>query len=78
MNGFVVWTCITIPFWSLLTGVYNIDIETGGSMMPKLALVGASHIHTPGFVKKLKERPDIQVSYVWDRIPAVAERQAAN
>lgn len=44
--------------------------------MQKLALVGASHIHTPGFVKKLKERPDIQVSYVWDRIPAVAERHA--
>ena len=45
--------------------------------MLKLALVGASHIHTPGFVKKLKERSDIQVRYVWDRIPAVAERQAA-
>ena len=45
--------------------------------MPKLALVGASHVHTPGFVRKLKERSDIQVKYVWDRIPAVAERQAA-
>lgn len=45
--------------------------------MPTLALVGASHIHTGGFVRKLKERTDIQVRYVWDRLPAVAERQAA-
>lgn len=45
--------------------------------MPNLALVGASHIHTPGFVRKLKERADIRVKTVWDRIPAVASRQAA-
>jgi predicted dehydrogenase len=44
--------------------------------MPIVALVGASHIHTPGFVRKLKERPDIKVKLVWDRYPAVAERQA--
>jgi 1,5-anhydro-D-fructose reductase (1,5-anhydro-D-mannitol-forming) len=45
--------------------------------MPNLALVGASHIHTPGFIKKIKDRPDITVKFVWDRLPAVAQRQAA-
>lgn len=45
--------------------------------MPTLALVGASHIHTPGFVNKLKERPDVQVKYVWDQFQPVAEKQAA-
>jgi len=45
--------------------------------MPTLALVGASHVHTPGFVNKLKERSDIQVKYVWDQFQPVAEKQAA-
>lgn len=45
--------------------------------MLTLALVGASHIHTPGFVRKLKERSELKVKYVWDRVPAVAERPAA-
>ena len=44
--------------------------------MTKLALVGASHVHTPGFVKKLQDYPDIQVKYVWDRLQPVAERRA--
>lgn len=44
--------------------------------MPTIAVVGASHVHTPGFVRKLKERDDIQVKYVWDRIPDVAKSQA--
>jgi predicted dehydrogenase len=45
--------------------------------MTTIALVGASHIHTRGFINKLKERSDIQVKSVWDRIPSVAESQAA-
>ena len=45
--------------------------------MPNLALVGASHVHTPGFVRKLKDRSDITVKYVWDQVPAVAKQQAA-
>ncbi|MEM7032752.1 MAG: Gfo/Idh/MocA family oxidoreductase [Chloroflexota bacterium] len=32
----------------------------------QFALVGASHIHTPGFVKRLSEREDVTVKYVWD------------
>ena len=32
----------------------------------KVALVGCGHIHTPGFVKRLKERENVQVKYVWD------------
>jgi predicted dehydrogenase len=44
--------------------------------MISLALVGASHIHTPGFVRKLQERPDIQVKYVWDQFQHVAQKQA--
>jgi predicted dehydrogenase len=45
--------------------------------MATLALLGASHIHTPGFVKKLNDRSDIQVKYVWDQFQPVAEKQAA-
>ncbi len=31
-----------------------------------LALVGAAHIHTPGFVDIMKKRPDAKVKFVWD------------
>ena len=34
--------------------------------MTTLAIVGAAHIHTPGFVKRLKERTDVKVKYVYD------------
>lgn len=44
--------------------------------MPNLALVGASHVHTPGFIRKMADRPDIQVKYVWDQVPAVAQNRA--
>ena len=42
----------------------------------KVALVGCAHIHTPGFVKRLKARSDVTVKYVWDHDPARAEKQA--
>ncbi len=42
-----------------------------------LALVGAAHIHTPGFVKRLLARSDVRVTTVWDHQPARAERWAA-
>jgi predicted dehydrogenase len=31
-----------------------------------VALVGAAHIHTPGFVDQVKKRPDVRVKWVWD------------
>jgi len=35
-------------------------------MTIQVALVGAGHIHTPGFVKRLNERSDVAVKLVWD------------
>ena len=43
--------------------------------MTTYALLGAAHIHTPNFVKKLNERSDAAVKYVWDH---QAERAAKN
>ncbi len=34
--------------------------------MIEIALVGCAHIHTPGFVKRIKERSDVHVKCVWD------------
>lgn len=34
--------------------------------MTQLALVGGAHIHTPGFIRKLNDRADVAVKYVWD------------
>jgi predicted dehydrogenase len=34
--------------------------------MTQVALVGCAHIHTPGFVKRLKKRSDVRVKVVWD------------
>ena len=34
--------------------------------MIHVAFVGVGHIHTPGFIKRLKERQDVKVKYVWD------------
>lgn len=42
----------------------------------ELALVGAAHIHTPGFVKRLKARDDVRVKAVWDHDPEQAQRWA--
>jgi predicted dehydrogenase len=43
--------------------------------MFKLALIGAAHIHTPGFVKRILAREDCSVEYVYDHDHA---RAAAN
>lgn len=45
--------------------------------MPKIAFVGAAHIHTPGFINNVKNRPDFSVKYVWDHDLARAEKSAA-
>jgi predicted dehydrogenase len=34
--------------------------------MPSYALVGCAHIHTPGFIKMLSQRPQDKVRVVWD------------
>jgi predicted dehydrogenase len=41
-----------------------------------IGLVGAAHIHTPGFIKMVKTRPDVKVKYVYDHDPARAEKNA--
>ena len=46
-------------------------------IMKKLALLGASHIHTPGFVDVLAARTDVSVVAVWDPDPAIADKYAA-
>jgi predicted dehydrogenase len=38
--------------------------------------VGVAHIHTPGFVKRLLAREDVQVKYVWDHQPERAQKRA--
>lgn len=43
----------------------------------QLALVGAAHIHTPGFVKRLQARNDVRVISVWDHQSERAQRWAA-
>jgi predicted dehydrogenase len=45
--------------------------------MIQVALVGGAHIHTPGFIKRLNGRADINVKYVWDHDPDRAARRAA-
>lgn len=42
-----------------------------------LALVGAAHIHTPNFIKRILARTDVRVRSVWDHDYARAERRAA-
>jgi len=44
--------------------------------MTQLALVGGAHIHTPGFVKRLNNRTDVTVKYVWDHQAERAEKWA--
>jgi predicted dehydrogenase len=45
--------------------------------MTQVALVGCGHIHTPGFVKRLQARSDVQAKYVWDHDAERAAQQAA-
>ncbi len=44
--------------------------------MTNLALVGCAHIHTPGFIKRMKERAGIKVVSVWDHDDARAKKNA--
>ena len=44
--------------------------------MKKFALLGAGHIHTPGFVKKLNKRNDLKIISVWDHDQIRAQQNA--
>ncbi len=49
--------------------------------MATIAFVGCAHIHTPGFVKRLRDRSgfpssDTEVKYIWDPNPVRAEHTA--
>ncbi len=43
----------------------------------ELGLVGAAHIHTPNFIKRILAREDVRVKSVWDHDQSRAERRAA-
>ncbi len=45
--------------------------------MKTLALIGAAHIHTPGFIKRINARSDVQVKTVWDHDSERAAKNAA-
>lgn len=45
-------------------------------MTTQVALVGAGHIHTPGFIKRLQARADVTVRWVWDHDAERAGRRA--
>ena len=45
-------------------------------MTTNIAMVGGAHIHTPGFIKKLNERQDVNVTSVWDHDSERAARRA--
>ncbi len=44
--------------------------------MTNLALVGCAHIHTPGFIKRIKARTDVKVVAVWDHDAARAKKNS--
>jgi predicted dehydrogenase len=48
----------------------------GGGKTVTLAFAGCAHIHTPGFVRLLRGRDDVNVKYVWDHDKARAEKRA--
>ena len=41
----------------------------------ELGLIGAAHIHTPNFIKRILARDDVRVKSVWDHEAARAERR---
>lgn len=45
--------------------------------MHKTAFVGCAHIHTPGFIKRIQGRNDVEVKLVWDHDAARAKMRAA-
>jgi predicted dehydrogenase len=41
-----------------------------------VAFVGVAHIHTPSYLKLIKQRPDVQIKYIWDHDAERAARRA--
>lgn len=41
-----------------------------------VAFVGVAHIHTPGYLKAVKQRPNVHIKYVWDHDAERAARRA--
>lgn len=46
-------------------------------MAASIAFAGVGHIHTPGFIKRIQDRNDIKVTWVWDHETERAEKRAA-
>ncbi len=44
--------------------------------MHEIALIGCAHIHTPGFIRRINDRPGLHVKYVWDHDAARAALRA--
>ena len=44
--------------------------------MLKVAFVGCAHIHTPGFIRMLSERKDVEIAGVWDHDEVRAAKNA--
>ena len=55
----------TLPAWGQAAG-HAINV----------AVVGVAHIHTPGYLDLLKQRPDVHIKYVWDHDAARADSRA--
>jgi predicted dehydrogenase len=53
----------------------RMSIQKEKKILHYTALVGAAHIHTPGFIKRLNARDDVRVKYVWDHDMERAERR---
>ena len=45
--------------------------------MKKIALLGSSHIHTPGFSDLMMNRSDVKIDAVWDPDPEIAKKYAS-
>ncbi len=41
-----------------------------------VAFVGVAHIHTPGYLNRVKKRPDVRIKYVWDHDAERAQQRA--
>ncbi|MFC1959531.1 Gfo/Idh/MocA family protein [Chloroflexota bacterium] len=44
--------------------------------MVQTAFIGTAHIHTPGFIKRLNDRAEVSVKYVWDHDMDRAQKNA--
>ncbi len=42
--------------------------------MISIGLVGCAHIHTPGFVKRIKSRQDVKITKAWDPNPVRSQK----